>query len=86
MCVTGVLKMAPGSAESPLSQVPVPKIMSACSARGKPCTTHASITARPFFLHRGYRVVKKQTVRRQGIPLTNYIMEKPAALDVRCSE
>ena len=56
------------------------------TVEGKPCTTHASITAKPFFLHRGYRVVKEQTVRRQGIPLTNYIMEKPAALDVRCSE
>lgn len=39
-------------------------------------TTHASITARPFFLHRGYHVVKEQQVIRSGISLTNYIMEK----------
>lgn len=39
-------------------------------------TTHASITARPFFLRRGYRVVRAQQVERRGILLTNYIMEK----------
>ena len=38
-------------------------------------TTHASITARPFFESRGYRVVKAQQVQRQGIFLTNYVME-----------
>lgn len=40
-------------------------------------TTHASITAKPFFLGRGYRVVKEQRVIRGGIGLTNYVMEKP---------
>lgn len=39
-------------------------------------TTHASITAKPFFLHRGYRLVKEQQVMRNGISLTNYVMEK----------
>ena len=39
-------------------------------------TTHASITAKPFFQGRGYRVVKAQQVQRQGILLTNYVMEK----------
>lgn len=39
-------------------------------------TVHASITARPFFEKRGYRMVRKQEVRRHGILLTNYIMEK----------
>lgn len=39
-------------------------------------TTHASITARPFFEKRGYRVVKEQQVQRQGVLLTNYVMEK----------
>lgn len=38
--------------------------------------THASITARPFFEARGYRVVKEQQVDRQGILLTNFVMEK----------
>jgi len=38
--------------------------------------THASITARPFFEKRGYRVVKEQQVERQGIFLTNFVMEK----------
>lgn len=39
-------------------------------------TTHASITARPFFEKRGYQVVKEQQVERQGILLTNFVMEK----------
>lgn len=39
-------------------------------------TTHASITARPFFEKRGYVVVKEQQVERQGIMLTNFVMKK----------
>lgn len=39
-------------------------------------TTHASITAKPFFEKRGYKVIKEQQVERNGIFLTNYIMEK----------
>ena len=38
--------------------------------------THASITARPFFENRGYRVVNVQQVERNGVCLTNYVMEK----------
>ena len=45
-------------------------------ADGKIFTTHASITAKPFFLHRGYRVVRKQEVIRRGVALTNFVMEK----------
>lgn len=40
-------------------------------------TTDASITARPFFRGRGYRVVQPRVVYRQGVPLMNYRMEKP---------
>lgn len=38
--------------------------------------TYTSITARPFFEKRGYVVIKDQQVERQGILLTNYLMEK----------
>ena len=38
--------------------------------------THASITARPFFEKRGYRVVKEQQVERNGVFLTNFVMVK----------
>ncbi|WP_418463163.1 GNAT family N-acetyltransferase [Frisingicoccus sp.] len=38
--------------------------------------THASITARPFFEKRGYRIIREQQVERQGVFLTNFIMEK----------
>lgn len=39
-------------------------------------TTHSSITAKPFFEKRGYRVIKEQQVERQEIFLANFIMEK----------
>ncbi|MDL2318577.1 GNAT family N-acetyltransferase [Eubacteriales bacterium OttesenSCG-928-A19] len=38
--------------------------------------THASITAKSFFEKRGYMIVKEQEVERQGVKLTNFIMEK----------
>ena len=44
-------------------------------------TTHASITARPFFEKRGYKIIKEQQVERQGIFLTNFIMEKEMTPD-----
>ena len=39
-------------------------------------TTHASITAKPFFERRGYKAVKEQQVERKGVLLTNYVMIK----------
>lgn len=39
-------------------------------------TAHVSITAKPFFEKRGYKVVREQQVKRQGIFLTNYVMIK----------
>ena len=47
-----------------------------CFADGKTITTHASITAKPFFQHRGYRVIREQEVIRRGVALTNFVMEK----------
>lgn len=46
----------------------------ACPARK--FFTHASITAKPFFERRGYRVAKVQQVQRKGQLLINYRMEK----------
>lgn len=37
--------------------------------------THASITAKPFFERRGYKVIKEQQITRNGVSLTNYVME-----------
>lgn len=45
------------------------------SADGK-ITTHASITAKAFFEKRGYKTVREQQVERNGILLTNFVMEK----------
>ncbi len=39
-------------------------------------TTEASITARPFFERQGFSVVREQTVRRHGVEMTNFVMEK----------
>lgn len=39
-------------------------------------TTHASITALPFFKSRGYEIIQAQQVERHGVLLTNYIMKK----------
>lgn len=39
-------------------------------------TVHASKTAKGFFLHQGYRVIREQSVERYGVSLTNYVMEK----------
>lgn len=39
-------------------------------------TVHASITAKPFFEKRGYKVIKEQQVERGNIFLTNFVMEK----------
>ncbi len=39
-------------------------------------TTHASVTARPFFEKRGYAVVKERQVERRGVWLTNFVMRK----------
>lgn len=41
-----------------------------------PVTTHASITAKPFFESRGYRVVREQQVVRGGVSLTNFVMRR----------
>ncbi len=39
-------------------------------------SAHVSITARPFFEQRGYKLVREQQVERGGVFLTNFIMEK----------
>lgn len=39
-------------------------------------TVHASRTALPFFLHRGYRLVRPNTVVRNRVPLENFLLEK----------
>ena len=39
-------------------------------------TTHASVTARPFFERRGYVILRSQQVTRHGLILTNFVMAK----------
>lgn len=42
----------------------------------KKITTEASITARPFFEKNNFAVIHKQQVERNGVFLTNFLMEK----------
>lgn len=39
-------------------------------------TTEASITAKPFFESKGYRIIQEQQKKHSGVILTNYLMEK----------
>lgn len=39
-------------------------------------TTHASITAKPFFEAKGYVAVMEQRVTRRGVTMTNFVMKK----------
>ena len=51
-------------------------------ASAGPVVTHASVTARPFFARRGYRVLRAQQVERRGVTLANYVMEKAQTGDL----
>ena len=42
---------------------------------GKPIVVHASVTAKPFFEKRGYVTLRAQQVERDGVFLTNYVMQ-----------
>lgn len=44
--------------------------------------THASVTAKPFFEKRGYKILKEQQVVRKEIFLKNYVMEKNQLWDL----
>lgn len=43
--------------------------------------SHVSITARPFYEHFGFKVVKTQQVDVRGQTLTNFVMEKIESTD-----
>ena len=51
-------------------------------AAAGPVVTHASVTARPFFARRGYRVLRAQQVECRGVTLANYVMEKAQTGDL----
>lgn len=40
-------------------------------------SVNASITARPFFERQGFHVVKRNSIHRGAVALTNFTMEKP---------
>lgn len=51
----------------------------ACSRGATRMRTFASLTARPFFEARGYRIVKSNKAIRNGVELPNWVMEKELA-------
>ncbi len=55
-------------------------------AAGRAVCVHASVTALPFFLRRGYRLVRPQTVWRKGVALRNFILEKPPGAPAGAAE
>lgn len=48
----------------------------ACSRAMTQLYTEASITAKPFFERCGFHILAEQTVKRFGVALTNFRMEK----------
>lgn len=48
----------------------------AVSHAAEEMTSQVSITARPFFLARGFRVEKEQEVAVGGVPMANYLMRR----------
>lgn len=55
----------------------VERLLETARRDGNRCViTHASRTARPFFLRRGFAVLGTQTVERAGVRLENFVMEK----------
>ena len=53
------------------------RLLAEASAMGlRRLHTEASHLARPFFERQGWSVVKRQTVERDGVALTNFVMEK----------
>ena len=55
----------------------IQELIATAKIKGINCLhTHASITAKPFFEHYGFREVKKQQVKIRAQVLTNYVLEK----------
>ena len=50
----------------------------------KRATTHASITARPFFESRGYVLLEQRWFEKDGVMLTNFSMDKDLDAQTDC--
>ena len=48
----------------------------ACRYGAHKISVEVSITARPFFEKRGYKIMKEQKAKANRLWLTNYVMEK----------
>lgn len=53
----------------------------ACSRKISRLYVEASLIAKPFFEHRGFCVIKKNKIQKQGVSLVNFTMERPLSLD-----
>ena len=84
-CITGFADMTPDGYLDRLYVSPRHQrqgvATALCNALESLCTapvltTHASLTARDFFLRRGYVLQRMQQVERRGMLLTNCVMQK----------
>ena len=44
--------------------------------KNKKIFAEVSVNAKPFFINRGFEVIKEQVVHRNGVDLINFLMEK----------
>jgi len=72
--------VAPGLAGQGIGSHLLAAIEAEASRRGLDLlTVQASLSARPLFERRGWRMVRAQTVHPNGVALTNFAMEKRVA-------
>ena len=76
LCVAGVDEAGRGPLAGPVVAGAVILPVLAEELTSPTLSVHASITARNFFLQRGYRLIYAQQVERQGQLLTNFYMKK----------
>jgi len=73
-----MLFVDPGAARQGVARVLLSWAVATAAAAGAvELTTHASLTARPFFEAHGFVVVAEQHPVRRGVALTNYRMRRP---------
>jgi putative acetyltransferase len=71
-----LLYVHPGFQRQGIARALFKQVLAWASRQGIPrITSDVSVTARPFFEHEGFHVVKPQVVERQGVSFHNFQME-----------
>jgi len=78
------LYVSPAHARRGVASALYRHVESALLSRGvEELFTEASLAARPFFEHQGFRIAEEQTVYRRGVSFRRYAMRKPIVSAVR---